>query len=137
VELELIRGAHNKVTQLKFHLSPKNHVQLARDDDDSKKSRRRKTSVMDSLELDDHQAVLTARQVSYYADLLGGANEAYAEKKGYKSHEFFNWLRANKFAPKGPFDRGICRMAETAPRGTRVCAESLCAVAETAGVQAP
>ena len=101
VELELIRGAHNKVTQLKFHLSPKNHVQLARDDDDSKKSRRRKTSVMDSLELDDHQAVLTARQVSYYADLLGGANEAYAEKKGYKSHEFFNWLRANKFAPKG------------------------------------
>ena len=101
VELELIRGAHNKVTQLKFHLSPKNHVQLARDDDDSKKSRRRKTSVMDSLELDDHQAVLTARQVSYYADLLGGANETYAEKKGYKSHEFFNWLRANKFAPKG------------------------------------
>lgn len=76
------------MTQLKFHLSPKNHVQLARDDDDSKKSRRRKTSVMDSLELDDHQAVLTARQVSYYADLLGGANEAYAEKKGYKSHEF-------------------------------------------------
>ena len=56
---------------------------------------------MDSLELDDHQAVLTARQVSYYADLLGGANETYAEKKGYKSHEFFNWLRANKFAPKG------------------------------------
>lgn len=99
VELELVRGAHNKVTQLLFHLSPKPFIDPLKLGNGTKTRGKRRSP--DAFVLSDYQAVLTGRQISYYADLLAGMNPVYAEKKKFSSHEFFTWLREHRYSPKG------------------------------------
>ncbi len=98
IDLELVRGPHNKVVQMRFHLNPKAYIEPEALAAPVRRGRKRTPP---PVAISAYQAMLTERQISFYADLLAGVNEKAGLEKGYKLHDFVEWLRSKNYSPEG------------------------------------